>query len=296
MNALRKFGKIAGVYLLVAAAAAAAYLFLLRPWHRFWGATGAERVAFMPGDQIVEKPSFVTTRAVNVKGTPEEIWPWLVQMGYARGGLYSYDWIDRLLGVLDRPSATVIHPEFQDLQADDTIPIGNGPDWPVSSLDPGRFIVLNIGQAPVHLSWCFLLKPLNARATRLVLRIRGDTRVKPAQLPFFALMDIGEFPMVRKMLTGIRDRVEGHPQTPNGELAELGLWAAAAFIGLVAFFLAFFRRQWLRFFILSWLCLAAVFYLAYFAPPLLYGAILAVVLAAGLVIAIDRKPRRARII
>ena len=296
MNALRKFGKIAGIYLLVAPAAAAAYLFLLRPWHRFWGATGAEQVAFMPGDQIVEKPTFMTTRAVNVKGTLEEIWPWLAQMGYQRGGLYSYDWIDRLLGILDGHSATVILPEFQDLQAGDTIPIGGSPGWPVSSLDPGRFMVLNIQQDPVHISWSFGLKPLNARASRLVLRIRGRIPVKPRWIPFFALMDVGEFPMVRKMLTGISDRVEGHPQTPNEELAELGLWAAAALIGLIAFFLAFFRRQWLRFFILSWLSLAAVFYLAYIAPPLWAGAVFVAVLFAWLILSFGPRKRKARII
>ena len=51
-------------------------------------------------------------QAVTVNAPPEDIWPWLVQIGYQRGGLYSYDWLDRLFGFLDRPSATRITPEF----------------------------------------------------------------------------------------------------------------------------------------------------------------------------------------
>jgi len=296
MNALRKFAKVAGAFLLVGAVAVAAYLLFLRPWDRTWGSTGAERVAFMPGDALVSDPTSVTTRAVSIKDTPEEIWPWLVQMGYRRGGLYSYDWIDRFLGVLDRPSALSILPEFQDLQAGETIPIGGSPGWPVSSLDPGRFMVFHIQQAPVHISWCFLLKPLNARASRLVLRIRGRIQVQPVLRPFFALIDVGEFPMVRKMLTGIRDRVEGTPQLPKEELIELGLWAAAIIIGLMAVILAFFRRQWLRYFILAWLSMASVFFLAFRQPELWQGAAVVAVLAIWLIMAFGRKKRRARII
>jgi hypothetical protein len=296
MNALRKFGKVAGAFILVAAAAVAAYLIFLRPWDRTWGATGAERAAFMPGDQLVADPSYVTTRAVNVTAAPEEIWPWLVQMGYKRGGLYSYDWIDRLLGILDRPSATRIMPEFQNLQAGETIPIGGSPGWPVSSLDPGRFLILNIQQDPVHISWSFGLKPLNARASRLVLRIRGRMRVKPMLTPFFALMDVGEFPMVRKMLTGIRDRVEGDPQTPTEELIELGLWAMAILVGLIAAVLAFFRRQWLRLFVLSWLSLAAVLYMAFIQPQLWVGAVLDAVLGVWLMMSFGRKKKKIKII
>jgi hypothetical protein len=86
--------------------------------------------------------------AVTVDARPEHIWPWLVQIGYQRGGLYSYDWLDRLFGFLDRPSAIRILPEFQNLAVGDRIPMGQGPSWPVAwarlatyVIEPAGFIM-----------------------------------------------------------------------------------------------------------------------------------------------------------
>jgi hypothetical protein len=76
-----------------------------------------------PGDDIIKNPMHVATRAVTIKTRSAEIWPWLVQMGYKRGGMYSYDWIDRLLGVLDGPRAERIIPEFQHLEVGDVVPM-----------------------------------------------------------------------------------------------------------------------------------------------------------------------------
>ena len=96
------------------------------PWRK-WGATEAEATRPMPGDDEVKQPMQVTTRAVTVKARAADIWPWLVQMGYRRGGMYSYDWIDRRLGILDQPSANRIISEFQDLKVGDVIPMGKPP-------------------------------------------------------------------------------------------------------------------------------------------------------------------------
>ena len=57
-------------------------------------------------------------------------------MGYRRGGLYSYDWLDRLFGYLDAPSADRILPEWQLLAAGDEIPIGRGGGLPVRAIEP----------------------------------------------------------------------------------------------------------------------------------------------------------------
>jgi hypothetical protein len=75
----------------------------------------------MPGDALIPDPTDLSMQAVTVNAPPEDIWPWLVQIGYQRGGLYSYDWLDRLFGYLDRPSATRILPEFQRLAVGDEI-------------------------------------------------------------------------------------------------------------------------------------------------------------------------------
>jgi len=95
------------------AAILSVYLLLIRPWQLRWGATDEEVVRTMPGDDIVKHPTFNATRAVTINARPEAIWPWLVQMGMARAGWYSYDWIDNL----GRPSAERLIPELQHLEA-----------------------------------------------------------------------------------------------------------------------------------------------------------------------------------
>src|ERR1700693_2913735 len=88
------------------------YLRFIRPWQLRWGATDEEVACAMPGDDVVQSPTFNATRAVTIQARPEEIWPWLVQIGCKRAGWYSYDWIDNL-GI---PSANRIVPELQHLE------------------------------------------------------------------------------------------------------------------------------------------------------------------------------------
>ena len=84
--------------LVVALALAALYWFPMRRWFRRWGATATDRTRVMAGDGAVVEPTYSATLAITVDARPKHIWPWLVQMGYQRGGLYSYDWLDRLFG------------------------------------------------------------------------------------------------------------------------------------------------------------------------------------------------------
>jgi hypothetical protein len=70
------------------------YRLLLQPWQHRWGASDEEVCRAMPGDDLVPGAASTTTRAITVAAPPAEVWPWLVQLGYGRGGWYSYDWID----------------------------------------------------------------------------------------------------------------------------------------------------------------------------------------------------------
>jgi len=103
-----RLAKLLGVVALTAA-----YWFPVKRWYSWWVTTAEERGRAMPGDRLIAKPTDATMTAITVNAPPEHIWPWLVQIGYQRGGLYSYDWLDRLFGLLDRPSATRILPEFR---------------------------------------------------------------------------------------------------------------------------------------------------------------------------------------
>ena len=121
--------------LVAVVALALLYWFPIRRAMSQWGAIPADLSRVMAGDALLDTFVYSGTMAVTVNARPEYIWPWLVQIGYQRGGLYSYDWLDRLFGYLDRPSATGILPEFQQLAVGDKIPLGRGPSWPVAVVD-----------------------------------------------------------------------------------------------------------------------------------------------------------------
>ena len=121
---------------------AVSYWFPIRRWFGRWGTTPADLARVMSGDAAIVNPTYTTTLAITVSARPENIWPWLVQMGYQRGGLYSYDWLDRLFGYLDGPSSNRILPEFQHLAVGDEIPIGRGGGFPVTAIEPYRALVL----------------------------------------------------------------------------------------------------------------------------------------------------------
>jgi hypothetical protein len=185
-----------------------AYVLAIRPWHQRWGATRAELATAMAGDDLIAAANWMVTRAVSIRATPSMVWPWLVQMGYQRGGLYSYDWLDRLAGVLDRPSADVILPEFQNMAIGEVIPLPNDPGWPVADLKKEKFLVLDVVRPRLHITWSFKLTPEKHRRTRLVLRYRGHLQPRLAELPLYGFLDVAEFIMTRKMLLGIKHRAE----------------------------------------------------------------------------------------
>src|SRR5215472_12419928 len=107
----------AGCLALGAGIAVATYP-LWREWCLTWGATRDEAAGPLPGDGLLADPAIVTTRAISVGAPPAAIWPWLVQMGPGRGGVYTYDWIENLFGLGVHSTDTIL-PEFQDLKAGD---------------------------------------------------------------------------------------------------------------------------------------------------------------------------------
>ena len=184
------------------------YWFPIRRWMSRWGATSSDRVRAMAGDSLLLDPTYSGTMAVSVDALPEDIWPWLVQIGYQRGGLYSYDWLDQLFGFLDRPSATRILPEFQDLAVGDEIPLGRGPSWPVAIVEPRRALVLDMrNMGGFDWVWQFGLYKIDEKRTRLVSRSRVRTSTVWARLFTYAIEPAG-FLMTRRMLLGIKERAE----------------------------------------------------------------------------------------
>ena len=216
--------------LLAVLAFALLYWFPMRRWMSRWGATPSDLGRVMAGDALLDHATYSGTLAVTVNAQAEEIWPWLVQIGYQRGGLYSYDWLDRLFGYLDRPSATRILPEFQHLAVGDRIPLGRGPSWPVGAIEPYRALVLDMRKMDgLDWVWQFGLYPAGESCTQLVSRSRVCARTLWARLLTYAIEPAG-FLMTRRMLLGIKQRAENSPATHEaveGDPELMGAWESA---------------------------------------------------------------------
>jgi hypothetical protein len=205
--AARRRMTIAGLGL-AAGVVAASYSAVFRQRCLTWGATPEEIARTLPGDELLESADIVSTRAITIDAPPSAVWPWLVQMGSGRGGAYSYDWIENLLG-LDIHSASEVLPEFQDIKVGDAFPLGppGGPLMRVQILDPERSLTFRLDDG--NWVWSFGLYPEDG-STRLVSRNRIAT--PDASLAKRAanalLMEPGSLVMERKMLKGIKQRAE----------------------------------------------------------------------------------------
>jgi hypothetical protein len=207
-----------GITLAVIVAFSMLYWFPIRRWMNRWGTTPSDLTRVMAGDGLLDRSTYSGTTAVVVDAAPEQIWPWLVQIGYQRGGLYSYDWLDRLFGYLDRPSATRILPEFQHLAVGDHIPLGRGPSWPVAVLETNRALVMDMRNMVGGLDWVwqFGLYPIDETRTRLISRSRVRAQRLRARLLTHAIEPAG-FLMTRRMLLGLKQRAEALRAASTGE-------------------------------------------------------------------------------
>jgi hypothetical protein len=198
------FKPIAGGAAALGAVACGVYLRCIRPWQLRWGATDDEVARAMPGDDVVHEPTFDATRAVTIQARPEEIWPWLVQMGMTRAGWYSYNWLDNL----GRPSAERIVPELQHVAPGDVIPMS--PDGKqgmrVKALKPNQWMLWWDTKGAA--TWYWGLYPLDARHTRLITRVRMHYHWTSPALLFDLLVEFTDIVMMRKCLVGIRRRAE----------------------------------------------------------------------------------------
>lgn len=194
-----------------------------RWWFMRWGAELAEVNEVLPGDELIGNPTMVTTRAITINARPEAIWPWLVQMGQDRGGLYSYDWLESLFG-LHFHNADHIVPEWQHLTIGDQIraaPESAGPEagFTVVALDAPRSIVTVVGDPtrvvpaaetgslPDGATWTFVLHPIDEQRTRLIVRLRARFAMpKAGEWIVSRLLEPIHFVMERKQLLGIRQR------------------------------------------------------------------------------------------
>jgi len=192
-------------------------LAMLIPWMDRWGATDNEVTASYSGDELVPSPRILYTRAISINAAPEDIYPWIVQLGALKGGMYSYEWLETNILRCELINADRIHEEWQDLKVGDKVKMCPEDNWgppayEVAMLEPDHVIVLGHQySSPVDQEngtwsdvWQFVLASQADGTTHLILRSRD---VKEGLI--WDLFRPGEFIMVRGMLLGIKERAEG---------------------------------------------------------------------------------------
>lgn len=202
---------LAGVW----AVGTAVYLLFLWPWMKNWGATTAETRADLLGDDMVAQANLRFTKGITIQASPAQVYPWLLQIGVDRGGMYSYDWLENLFG-LNVHSTDRIVPEYQKVQVGDfwrftpkDYVLNPGPGLYVRQLRENEAVLLCFGmegkaEDPCVDSWQFVLLPQADGSTRLLLRSNMAMKPElPIKLTYFV-----QFIMERKMLLTLRERAE----------------------------------------------------------------------------------------
>ena len=205
---------------------------LVRHRYNRWGATDAELGASMPGDELVARPKLGYTRAITIDAPSGDVWRWLAQFGQARGGFYSFDGLENIIGCRIHSTDRLL-PEHQVLREGDLVrsgPEGKGyAAWQVVDVAPPDHLVLmgadpGTGRAPpvvtsvpdrgyVASTWQWRLHPRHGGdATRLVVRQR--LTYSPRQALLWHLVEPLNFVMERAMLCGLRQRAEQTAGTP----------------------------------------------------------------------------------
>ena len=218
-------------------------------WRKTWGIEPGETERQLPGDEIVPNAKAGETRGIVIAAPPEAIWPWLVQMGYGKGGWYSYDQLDQR-----GRSAIGINDAWQHLAVGDIVPTHPGGGFEVAVMEPGHALVLRSDTALVTAqaqaaqaageglatatsgvkvsgailsgtpqqfaaSWAFILEPLDGGRTRLIERFRvwyGEGG--PAGRLVMPVVGFGVFVMMQRQMVGLRDRAEGRGAKAPGAI------------------------------------------------------------------------------
>jgi hypothetical protein len=189
----------------IEAAAAGIWVYVRwgRPWQMTWGANREELQRVYPHDEEFVLPEWNATRAVTVAARPEQIWPFLVQIGWGRAGWYGYDWVDNG----GRPSAWEILPEHQGLKVGKAFPMSPWTSMRCCDFEEPRWMLWRASDRAG--TWLWYLDPVDETHTRLITRMRDEYRWSdPLVLPQQIATELGDLPFMRKCMLGIKARAE----------------------------------------------------------------------------------------
>jgi hypothetical protein len=240
----------------------------------------------LPGDQIARNATSQETRAITIDAPLEKVWPWVAQTGQDRGGFYSYDLLENIVGC-EMPTTDVLRPEKQQWKLGDKLWM-----YPADKAEGVGFATLRTyipGNAlgfgtrafgtsmndPEDGSWAFVLLPEGREKTRLLLRGRGPTgRTLLGRAFNSGIFEPAHFAMERRMMIGIKQLAEGDDRGHWENHLMVGLWTIVFFMFVGSVWRILRSPNFARG-LVSFLISAALFqYLSLGQPPVWVGAIL----------------------
>ena len=261
-----------------------AYFIWARPFQLNWGATAFEINRSMPGDERRGKSTFLATRAITINDTPENIWPWLIQMGYGRAGFYGYDILENLGSERGIYSADRILPEFQDFTIGDDVPISRVAHLSFYAIEPNEYLVWSEekGEFPGAFTWA--IYPIDKDNTRLVSRIGWNYHwSEPSLLALDIFTEFSDHIAVREILQGVKGRVEGHYESFTKQTIEFVIYLTLFIIFVFTQFFLLIRPLTLKKWFVG-LASGVAWLLTWYAPiPLWIGVFLGLLVVLGLV-------------
>lgn len=172
-----------------------------------WGTTDDEISGAVAGDHFCPKATLIATRSITLGAAPEEVFPWIRQMGFRKAGWYSYDWLDNF----GRKSARQINPEWQDVHTGSKVP-GGPVKFEAALVEPPAAFVLRVAfRSKLGNRLCgtlaYELRPV-PNGTRLVTRLRTHLNVPGGRLLEKIILGPGDGIMLRKQLLNLAQRTE----------------------------------------------------------------------------------------
>ncbi|CED90882.1 hypothetical protein [Actinomyces succiniciruminis] len=169
----------------------------------------------LPGDELLPDAEIVETHETVLQAPVADVWPWLVQMGYGRGGFYTFDALCQLVGV-GISSADVINPAWQNLTESDSVHLAENISLVVARLEPERCLILSSegGSAPAgdemefDFTWAFVLTSTGLHACRLTVRERYVPQTPAARRMLRTIRPVARL-MTHGMFHGMRRRTRG---------------------------------------------------------------------------------------
>lgn len=235
---------LAGIFLVLVAV----FFSFIRPWYLTWGATPEEQAMALPGDQFAVG-DHVETRAITINAPAKMVWPWLAQLGQDRGGFYSYDILENLAGC-QMPTADWLRPDKQSWKAGDKLwmyPPSRGVAFsgaPLQTFISGQ--ALGFATTPES-NWNFILRPLDASRTRLLVRGRGPSEPSLSALVFNRfLFEPAHFAMEKRMMIGLKELAEGSDRGRIWNHLMVLLWTATLGLWVASIVFVLRRSLWVR--------------------------------------------------